>query len=161
MTHDDQSPLNSGHERAFASGDGPCPRCGMYKTPSPTVDAVIYDPARGIVLVKRKNKPFGWALPGGFVEYGESVEDATVREALEETGLSIVLERLVGVYSSPLRDARCHTISTVFAAVALNPEAVLGGDDAEEAVFFALDALPEPIAFDHAQIIADFVRGLR
>ena len=138
----------------------PCPRCGMYRAPSPTVDALIYDPARGVVLVRRKHEPLGWALPGGFVDYGESVEHAAVREAQEETGLCVTLTGLLGVYSDPARDARRHTISTVFTAQAHNPEAVAGADDALEAAFFPLNALPAPLVFDHAQIIADFVRGL-
>ena len=140
---------------------GPCPHCGRYHTPSPTVDAVIHDPALGVVLVKRKNPPHGWALPGGFVDYGERVEDAAVREAKEETGLEVTLTGLLGVYSDPARDPRMHTISTVFTAVARNPEEVAGGDDAAEAKFFPLDALPRDIAFDHASILDDFVtRGM-
>lgn len=131
----------------------PCPCCGRYRTPSPTVDVVIYDVARGIVLVKRKNEPFGWALPGGFVDYGESVERAAIREAKEETGLVVTLTGLVGVYSDPARDPRRHTISTVFSAEPANPEDIAGGDDAEDARFFPLDALPQNIVFDHNKII--------
>jgi 8-oxo-dGTP diphosphatase len=125
----------------------------------PTVDVVIYHPQRGVVLVKRKNPPFGWALPGGFVEYGETVERAAVREAWEETALQVRLTGLLGVYSDPARDSRMHTISTVFTGVAENPDAVRGGDDAQEARFFALDALPEILAFDHGGILKDFVHG--
>lgn len=139
------------------SSSGPCPACGRYRTPSPTVDAVIYDAAKGIVLVRRKNPPHGWALPGGFVDYGERVEHATVREAKEETGLDVELAALVGVYSDPARDTRMHTISTVFAARAKNTETLAGGDDAAEARFFPLDSLPDDIVFDHREIIGDFV----
>lgn len=137
--------------------NGPCPHCGRYRAPSLTVDAIIYDPVRGIVLVRRKNPPLGWALPGGFVEYGESVEHAAVREAKEETGLDVALGALVGVYSDPVRDPRMHTVSAVFAARASNPEDIAGGDDAAEAVFFPLDALPADIAFDHRLILDDFM----
>jgi 8-oxo-dGTP diphosphatase len=124
------------------------------------VDVLIFHPERGVVLIKRKNPPFGWALPGGFVEYGETVERAAVREALEETALQVRLTALLGVYSHPDRDSRLHTISTVFTGVADNPDEVRGGDDAQEARFFALTALPEPIAFDHGQILKDFADSL-
>jgi len=140
-----------------ASPAGPCSVCGRYRVPSPTVDAVIYDAAKGIVLVRRKNPPLGWALPGGFVDYGERVEHAAVREAKEETGLDVELVALVGVYSDPARDARMHTISTVFAARARNLESLAGGDDALVARFFPLNSLPADIVFDHREIISDFV----
>lgn len=139
----------------------PCPHCGRYRAPSLTVDAVIYDAGRGAVLVKRKNEPLGWALPGGFVDYGERVEQAAVREALEETGLAVTLTGLLGVYSDPARDARGHTVSAVFTAVAENPEDIAGNDDAEDARFFSLDALPADIVFDHRAILDDFRSVLR
>ncbi|MDR2162072.1 MAG: NUDIX hydrolase [Desulfovibrio sp.] len=126
--------------------------------PVPTVDVVIYHPDRGVVLVLRKNPPLGWALPGGFVDYGETVEAAAVREAAEETALRVRLTGLLGVYSNPARDSRLHTISTVFTAAAENPGEVRGGDDAREARFFALDGLPEVLAFDHGEILRDFAR---
>jgi len=136
---------------------GPCAVCGRYRTPSPTVDAVIHDLERGIVLVRRKNPPLGWALPGGFVDYGECVEHAVAREVLEETGLVVTLVELLGVYSDPARDARMHTISTVFVVQAHNPEAISAGDDAAEATFFPLDVLPSDIVFDHRGILDDFI----
>lgn len=140
-----------------------CARCGaeitVYKNPVPTVDILIPHPGRGVVLVERRFTPLGWALPGGFVEYGESVETAAVREALEETGLTVTLQALLGVYSDPARDARQHTISTVFIATTESPEALFGGDDAARAVFFPLDALPAVLAFDHARMLRDFVQA--
>ena len=136
----------------------PCPHCGRWHMPTPAVDVVVYEESRGVLLVQRRYAPFGWALPGGFVEYGECVETAAVREILEETGLRVVLTGLLGVYSDPGRDARRHTISTVFTAEAGEYNTLQAGDDAADAVFFPLDALPLPLAFDHERILADFAR---
>lgn len=112
------------------------------------------DGRQGIVLIKRKNPPFGWALPGGFVDYGETLERAAVREAKEETSLDINLECQMHTYSDPKRDPRKHTISTVFIAHAEgNPEA---RDDAREVKVFATDELTFPLAFDHDKILADY-----
>ncbi|WP_461210583.1 NUDIX domain-containing protein [Desulfocurvus sp. DL9XJH121] len=133
----------------------------QHRNPVPTVDAVIFDARRGVVLVERANPPFGWALPGGFVDYGETVEAAAVREAREETGLDIVLIGLLGVYSDPGRDPRMHTMSVVFAAQAVDPGALRAGDDAATARFFPLDGLPGVLAFDHGSILEDFRRTLR
>ncbi len=143
----------------------PCPHCGgdivQYRNPAPTVDAIIHDKVRGIVLIERKNEPHGYALPGGFIDYGESAETAAVREALEETGLTVRLTRLCGVYSDPDRDPRFHTMSVVFAAELVDAGAEpCGGDDAATARFYALDDLPKPIVFDHLQIIKDYVASL-
>lgn len=141
-----------------------CPNCGaavhVYRNPTPTVDVVIFDPARGVVLVERRNEPRGWALPGGFVDYGERVEQAAVREAREETGLEVALTSLLGVYSDPTRDPRQHTLSVVFVGQARDVSKLAAGDDAGQARFFLLDGLPEPLAFDHAAILTDFVRSL-
>jgi 8-oxo-dGTP diphosphatase len=138
-----------------------CPACGQEtddaRNPFPTVDMIIYDRVKGIVLVKRRFPPWGWALPGGFVEYGESVETAAVREAREETGLDVELKGLVGVYSDPRRDPRKHTISTVFWGECGLSQVPSAGDDAAEALFFRPEELPEPLAFDHAEIIGDFL----
>ena len=138
-----------------------CPKCGAavkaYSSPFPTVDALIYEPGRGIVLIDRKFEPLGWALPGGFVDYGETVEAAAVREAFEETGLRVTLQRLLGVYSDPSRDPRVHTITTVFQARAGDYSSLAGGDDAKDAKFFPLDRLPGEIMFGHDEIIADFI----
>lgn len=105
-------------------------------------------------MVRRKNEPLGWALPGGFVDVGETVEEAVVREAYEETGLSITDLWLIGVYSNPNRDPRFHTVSIAFGATSNGmPKA---GDDAAEAVFYSIADLPKNIVFDHKQIIQDF-----
>ncbi len=138
-----------------------CPNCGhgltMYRNPVPTVDIIIgYE--GGIVLVLRKNPPPGWALPGGFVDYGETVEAAAIREAREETGLALADLRLFGVYSDPGRDPRQHTITTVFTARGAG--AMKAGDDAARVQVFGLEALPA-LAFDHARILGDYGRSLR
>jgi 8-oxo-dGTP diphosphatase len=130
-----------------------------YRNPLPTVDVLLYVPGRGVVLVERKNPPFGWALPGGFVDYGESCETAARREAKEETGLTVELTGLLGVYSEPDRDPRHHTISVVYTAQAVDLSELAAGDDAAQAVFHPVDALP-PLAFDHARIVGDYLRHL-
>ena len=125
------------------------------RNPLPTVDVIIESGER-VVLVRRKHPPEGWAIPGGFVEIGESVEEAAVREAFEETGLRVTLTALLGVYSDPSRDRRHHTISTVFIGSAEGEPR--GGDDAAEARRFAEADLPSPIAFDHGKILSDYFR---
>lgn len=128
-----------------------------HRNPIPTVDAIIEIGAGGgIVLIERANEPHGWALPGGFVDYGETVAAAAVREAREETGLDVDLVELFHVYSDPDRDQRQHTMSTVFIARA--SAAPVAADDAADARVFALDALPSPLCFDHARILADYRR---
>jgi 8-oxo-dGTP diphosphatase len=124
-----------------------------HRNPIPTVDAVIELP-RGIVLVRRRNPPPGWALPGGFVDYGEALPAAAVREAREETGLDVDLVELFQVYSDPRRDPRKHTISAVFIAQASGEPR--GGDDAAEARVFTEASLPQDLAFDHGKILADY-----
>lgn len=131
-----------------------------YKNPVPTVDIIIRISQNGverIVLIKRKNPPFGWALPGGFVDYGESLEHAAEREAKEETGLDVKLIRQFHSYSDPERDKRGHTISTVYIADAEGQP--VGMDDAAEAGLFSVEDLPSPLAFDHGEIINDYVSG--
>ncbi len=125
------------------------------KGPAATVDVIIEVGDR-IVLIRRKNPPPGWAIPGGFIDYGEKAEDAAEREALEETGLAVTLVTLLGVYSDPARDPRRHTISTVYIGAAQGTPS--GRDDAAEAGLFAEDGLPSPLAFDHARILADYFR---
>jgi 8-oxo-dGTP diphosphatase len=136
-----------------------------YKNPKPTVDILIeLDGAPGqLVFILRGHEPYGLALPGGFVDEGEWVADAAVREAKEETGLDVELTELFHVYSDPARDARQHTVSTVFLARAAGqPHA---GDDAAACLVCAPDALPQPLVFDHATIVADYLaykrRGVR
>lgn len=127
------------------------------RNPFPTVDIIIEVDGK-IVLIRRKNPPYGWALPGGFVEYGESYEEAALREAKEETGLNVKLLCQMHLYSRPDRDPRFHTASLVFVATAEGePE---GGDDAAEAKLFNLEELP-PLAFDHGRIIEDYKRFKR
>lgn len=129
-----------------------------HRNPLLTVDAIIELPA-GIVVIERRFPPAGWALPGGFVEYGETVEAAAVREAREETGLDVRLTDLLGVYSDPSRDPRHHTVAVVFIAVASGIP--VAGDDAGAARVCRCDELPQPLAFDHARIIADYVEYRR
>jgi len=118
------------------------------------VDIIIELEDKGIILIKRAKEPFGWAIPGGFVDYGESLEDAARREAWEETALRVELLRQLGAYSAPHRDPRHHTISVVFLARARGkPEA---RDDALEVGVFTKEDLPASLAFDHAQILADY-----
>jgi 8-oxo-dGTP diphosphatase len=133
-----------------------CPHCQSevtaYRNPVPTVDIIIEIDDR-IVLIERKNPPFGWALPGGFVDYGESFETAAYREAEEETGLAVQGLRQFHTYSDPGRDSRQHTASTVFIATADGqPRA---GDDARRAELFNEKTLPR-LVFDHARILADY-----
>jgi len=124
-----------------------------HRNPIPTVDIIIEVPG-GIVLIERKNPPHGWAIPGGFVDYGESLEDAAVREAREETSLEVELVRQFHTYSDPKRDRRFHTITTVYIAKGRGiPKAA---DDAAALGVFGRDNLPEPLCFDHGLILADY-----
>jgi 8-oxo-dGTP diphosphatase len=125
------------------------------RNPFPTVDVII-EMDGGIVLVERKNPPHGWALPGGFVDYGESVEKAAAREVEEETGLTLANLTQFHVYSDPRRDPRMHTLTTVF--VARGEGELRAADDALDARVFR-DELPERIAFDHRAIIEDYRSG--
>jgi 8-oxo-dGTP diphosphatase len=127
------------------------------QTPALTVDVVVLLPGDRVLLVERAHEPLGWALPGGFVDVGERVEVAAVREAKEETGLDVRLLDLLGVYSDPRRDPRGHTASAVYLAAADGEPR--GGDDAAEARGFRWDELP-PLVFDHAEILADARRQL-
>jgi 8-oxo-dGTP diphosphatase len=134
-----------------------CPACNAavatFRNPFPTVDIIIRQ-GDSVVLIERKNAPLGWALPGGFVDYGESLEQAALREAREETGLILSDLRQFRAYSDPGRDPRQHNISMVFSASAAGAPA--GGDDAAQARLFPLDALPADLCFDHGQILQDY-----
>lgn len=132
-----------------------------YRNPVPTVDILIELDGQPdtVVLIERANPPHGWALPGGFVDYGETYEAAAVREAKEETLLDVELQELLYVYSDPARDPRQHTASVVFTARASG--APSGSDDASRAEVFSLEALPEPLCFDHARILEDYRRFKR
>ncbi|XFA74291.1 NUDIX hydrolase [Thermosynechococcaceae cyanobacterium Okahandja] len=130
----------------------------MYRNPVPTVDIIIElldYPQRPIVLIERRHPPLGWAIPGGFVDYGEAVEVAAKREAREEVSLEIMLHELLYVYSQPDRDPRQHTLSTVFIATAHGrPEAA---DDAKAVHIVPVDQLPATLCFDHQQILQDYL----
>ncbi len=135
----------------------PCPKCGhlvsVYSNPIPAADVIIRV-GQSIVLIKRKNPPHGWALPGGFIDYGEAAEHAALREAKEETGLNLERLELFGVYSAPDRDPRFHTLSVVFTGWATGvPKAA---DDAADIGLFMQDTIPLPLAFDHTKILEDF-----
>jgi len=123
------------------------------KTPFVTVDIII-ELEGSIVLIERKNPPHGWALPGGFVDYGESLEEAALREAKEETSLDVKLIEQFYTYSDPQRDPRHHTISTVFIATASGIPR--GADDAKRAQLFTEGNLPSPLVFDHIRILRDY-----
>lgn len=136
-----------------------CTKCGsavkQYLNPFPTVDVII-EINGGIVLIERKNPPYGWALPGGFVDYGEPLEAAATREALEETSLEVSDLQLLGCYSDPKRDERMHTISTVF--IGTGSGTPCAADDALTLAVFEPDSLPEQLCFDHAKILDDYLQ---
>lgn len=126
----------------------------IHRNPLPTVDIIIEMPDAGIVLIERKNPPHGWALPGGFVDYGETVECAALREAKEETCLEVQLIEQFYAYSDPNRDPRHHTISVVFIAAATGTPR--GADDAKIARIFREAEIPRPVVFDHARIVREY-----
>ncbi len=128
-----------------------------YRNPIPTVDIILEFEGQGILLIERKNEPHGWALPGGYVDYGESLEQAAIREAKEEIGLDVKITRQFHTYSEPTRDPRQHTVSTVFIVQARGRPR--SGDDAAKVAFFPRDSLPTPLCFDHGQILEDYIRG--
>ncbi|MBX7114661.1 MAG: NUDIX hydrolase [Myxococcaceae bacterium] len=126
-----------------------------FKNPVPTVDCIIELPGERLVLIRRKNPPLGWALPGGFVDEGETLHAACVREAREETGLEVDLTEQFFTYSDPARDLRRHTLSTVYIAWAEGDPK--GADDAAEAKAFSLNELPKELCFDHGAILKDYL----
>ncbi|MDD3398305.1 MAG: NUDIX hydrolase [Candidatus Methanomethylophilaceae archaeon] len=131
-----------------------------HRNPVLTVDGLLVEDGR-LVLVRRGREPFAGlhALPGGFVEWGESTEDAVRREMREETGLQTEVTSLMGVYSDPGRDPRGHTVSVVYVLKRTGGK-LEAGDDADEAAWFHLQSLP-PLAFDHGQIVSDYLIGLK
>lgn len=130
----------------------------VLKKPVPVVDIII-KVDDGIILTKRKRKPKGWALPGGYIKYGESAEDAVKREALAETSIEIDNIQQFGVYSDPDRDPRRHLISLVFTA---DGEGLpVGDEDSEDIGIFTEDMLPSPLAFDHEEILQDYFESLK
>jgi ADP-ribose pyrophosphatase YjhB (NUDIX family) len=140
-----------------------CPHCGskmaVYRNPVPTVDIIIEVDGGKIILIKRKNDPVGWAIPGGFVDYGESLEEAAIRDAREETSLDVTLVEQMHTYSRPDRDPRQHTISTVYIVKGRGlPRAA---DDAAEIGAFTQDSLPDPLMFDHKEILSDYFKRLK
>ncbi|MDY7021551.1 MAG: NUDIX hydrolase [Cyanobacteriota bacterium] len=130
-----------------------------YRNPTPTVDIIIEladKPHRPIVLIERRNEPYGWAIPGGFVDYGESVKTAAKREAQEETGLEVTLIEQFYVYSDPNRDPRQHTLSVVFLAIAKGEP--VAADDAKNLDIFEPWRIPTNLCFDHDRILEDYLR---
>jgi 8-oxo-dGTP diphosphatase len=130
-----------------------------YRNPTPTVDIIIElidRRDRPIILIERLNPPYGWALPGGFVDYGESLETAAIREAQEEVGLDVRLLEQFHVYSTPDRDPRQHTISIVFIATATGTP--IAQDDAKSFGIYAPWEIPPALCFDHGQIVQDYLQ---
>lgn len=128
-------------------------------TPLLAADAIvelINVPGRPIVLIKRKNPPYGWAIPGGFVDIGETLEAAAIREAKEEISLDIELVTLLGMYSNPARDSRGHTVTAIY--VATSSGQPVAADDAKHLDIFTPDQWPSPLAFDHAMVLDDYRR---
>jgi ADP-ribose pyrophosphatase YjhB (NUDIX family) len=135
-----------------------CPDCGAivkeFRNPVPTVDIII-EQEEGVALILRRNEPQQWAIPGGYCDYGESLEQAAVREAREETGLEVELIEQFHTYSDPQRDPRQHNITTVYIARAIGGT-LHAQDDAQEIAIFSEDDLPARLAFDHARILEDY-----
>ena len=131
-------------------------------TPLLATDVIIHlhrQSRQSIVLIERKNPPVGWAIPGGFVDIGETVEHAAVREAKEETSLDVTLQDLLGLYSEPSRDPRGHVVSAIY--IGTGRGKLAAADDASNVGVFSVDRLPQPMAFDHAQVVKDYIDYLK
>jgi len=127
-------------------------------TPLLAVDAIIElidKPGRPIVLIERKNPPHGWAIPGGFMDVGERIETAAIREAKEEVSLDVQLLALLGMYSDPERDPRGHTVTAVYVAEAHGEP--IAADDAKTAAIYDIDNLPAELVFDHCQVLKNYI----
>ena len=135
---------------------------GKYRNPSLTTDIFIFDDDLNFILIKRKNEPYKdyWALPGGFVDYGECVEDAAMREALEETSIDVELKKLVGVYSNPSRDPRGHTVSITYTARGDMKKMNAADDACDIGIFKQEDLEKINLAFDHKKIINDCFKSI-
>ena len=144
--------------------DLPCPSCGghvsVYANPAPTADILIHELGRGVAIIARVNPPLGFALPGGFVDEGEWLEHAALREAKEETSLDVALVGLLGVYSRPDRDPRGHTLTAVFVARCKTPGLLQADDDALTAAWYDPSCPPAPMCFDHGRVLKDFQEHL-
>lgn len=137
-----------------------CPKCHAvvrkYSNPFPTADVLVYHPEHGLVLIERGNEPHGFAIPGGFVDEGETIEHAAVREMKEEIGMDVELLGILGVYSHPKRDPRFHTMTVTFVGSVAHPEQLCAGDDAAKAAFYPLSQLPGKLCFDHDRAVEHF-----
>ncbi len=129
----------------------------VYKNPTPCVDVIVPNVHGQVALIKRKNPPHGWALPGGFIDEGETAEQAAIREVKEELGIDIELHGLLGVYSDPKRDPRKHILSVVYVAEIPGTDVLKAGDDAADASWVYIGDHTSDLAFDHAKILQDFV----
>ncbi len=136
---------------------------GKYKIPSLTADVFIYDESKRFILIKRKNEPYkdSWALPGGFVEYGETVENAAIREAKEETSIDVELQKIINIYSEPSRDPRGHTITVAYTAKEDFNQRKADDDAADIEIFNENDLKSIKLAFDHEKIINDALKLIK
>lgn len=136
---------------------------GKYKIPSLTADVFIFDESKRFILIKRKNDPYkdSWALPGGFVEYGETVECAAIREAKEETSIDVELQKMINVYSDPSRDPRGHTVTVAYTAKGDFTQQKADDDAADIGVFTETDLKEIKLAFDHEKIINDALKLIK
>lgn len=130
----------------------------LPKTPFLTVDGIVEYGQDSILIIERGKEPYGYALPGGFVEIGEDIKSAVIRELKEETNLDVQVKDLLGIYSNPKRDPRGHTVAAVFVCSASTNEKPVSGDDAKKIMIFKISEIPfDKLVFDHDQIIRDYI----